>query len=97
MRLAVNRKIADVPAAATMPRRPAGLKLQHLNVIASIGRHRNAHRAAAELGVSQSAISKIIHKAEAIVGAPLFDRGLTRHASESLGRRHAGACHWRVE
>ena len=36
MRLAVNRKIADVPAAATMPRRPAGLKLQHLNVIARL-------------------------------------------------------------
>jgi DNA-binding transcriptional LysR family regulator len=51
------------------------LKLQHLNVIASIGRHRNAHRAAAELGLTQPAISKIVREAEAIFGATLFDRG----------------------
>lgn len=64
------------PKASAAALRAAGsLKLTHLRVIATIGRHRNAHRAGAELGLSQPAISKIVREAEAVVGAALFERG----------------------
>lgn len=51
------------------------LKVQHLAVLASIGRHRNTHTAGRERNLSQPAISKIIREVEDIFGGRLFDRG----------------------
>lgn len=51
------------------------LRIQHLETLISIGRHRNAHRAARELSISQPAVSKIIQEVEEIFGAILFERG----------------------
>jgi len=51
------------------------LRIQHLETLISIGRHRNAHRAAEELGISQPAISKIIREVEDIFGTVMFERG----------------------
>lgn len=51
------------------------LKVQHLAVLASLGRHRNAHAAAEELSLSQPAISKVVREVEDIFGLALFDRG----------------------
>lgn len=53
----------------------ARLRLQHLVTLVSIGRHRNAHRAAQEMALSQPAISKIIREVEHLFGAVLFERG----------------------
>lgn len=51
------------------------LKVQHLVTLISIGQHRNAHRAAQEMGLSQPAISKIIREVEQIFGTVMFERG----------------------
>lgn len=51
------------------------LKPQHLATLVSIGRHRNAHRAAEEMSLSQPAVSKIIREVEQLFGTVLFDRG----------------------
>lgn len=53
----------------------ARLKPQHLATLVSIGRHRNAHRAAEEMALSQPAISKIIREVEHLFGTVLFERG----------------------
>ena len=55
-------------------------------MIVTVARHRNAHRAGAELGLSQPAISKIVREAETVVGATLFDRGAPGDAPQSPGR-----------
>jgi DNA-binding transcriptional LysR family regulator len=51
------------------------LKVQHLVTLASVGRHRNAHQAARELGLSQPAVSKIIREVEQVFAVQLFSRG----------------------
>ncbi|MDO8877971.1 MAG: LysR family transcriptional regulator, partial [Pseudolabrys sp.] len=51
------------------------LRIQHLETLISIGRHRNAHRAAEELAISQPAVSKIIREVEEIFGTVMFERG----------------------
>ncbi len=51
------------------------LKVQHLLVLANVGRYRNAHRTAQEMGLSQPAISKIIREVEEIFAVQLFERG----------------------
>ncbi len=61
------------------------LKVQHLITLASVGRHRNAHRAAKELGLSQPAVSKIIREVEDIFAVPLFDRGRSGMQPNSVG------------
>lgn len=53
----------------------ARLKLQHLATLVSIGHHRNAHRTAQEMALSQPAISKIIREVEQLFGTVLFERG----------------------
>jgi len=50
------------------------MKPQHLATLVSIGRHRNAHRTAREMALSQPAISKIIREVEQLFGTVLFDR-----------------------
>jgi DNA-binding transcriptional LysR family regulator len=61
------------------------LKVQHLITLASVGRHRNAHRAAKELGLSQPAVSKIIREVEDIFAAPLFERGRSGMHPNDIG------------
>jgi LysR family hydrogen peroxide-inducible transcriptional activator len=49
-------------------------EFQQLRYFLSVAREKNFTRAAEELGVSQSALSRSIQKLEALVGQPLFDR-----------------------
>ncbi|MCC7275291.1 MAG: LysR family transcriptional regulator [Alphaproteobacteria bacterium] len=53
----------------------ARLRVQHLMMLVSLGRHRNAHRTASDLGLSQPAVSKMVREIEEMFGARLFDRG----------------------
>lgn len=61
------------------------LKVQHLMVLANVGRYRNAHRTAQEMGLSQPAISKIIREVEEIFGVQLFDRGRSGMHPNGIG------------
>lgn len=61
------------------------LKVQHLMTLATVGRCRNAHRAAQEMGLSQPAISKIIREVEEIFGVQLFDRGRSGMHPNGIG------------
>ena len=61
------------------------LRAQHLATLESVGRHRNAHRVAEELGLSQPAVSKILREVEEIFGARLFDRGRNGMHPNRLG------------
>ena len=65
--------------------------LDGVKAFVSVARHRSFRRAAAELGVSPSAISQVIRALEARVGAPLFIRttrsvGLTEAGERFLSR-----------
>lgn len=55
------------------------LTIRHLAVLASLGRHRNGHLVAAELNLSQPAVSKTVREVEDIFGMPLFESG--RHGT----------------
>ncbi|EPC02752.1 transcriptional regulator [Litchfieldella anticariensis FP35 = DSM 16096] len=79
------------------------LKLRHLQLFLALDEQRNLHRAAAQLGMSQPAASKLLGDLEMQLGARLFDRhakGLTpnwygevmvRHARTMLSElRHTG-------
>lgn len=61
------------------------LKVQHLLVLVSLSRHRNAHRTARDLGLSQPAVSKMVREIEAMFGARLFDRGRGGMQPNSVG------------
>ena len=50
------------------------LKLRHLTVILAVGRTGSLQKAAEQLALSQSAISKTLAEAEGLVGAALFER-----------------------
>lgn len=50
------------------------LRLRHLRLLLAIDEHRNLHRAAASVSLSQPAASKLVAELEDIVGAPLFER-----------------------
>lgn len=63
----------------------ARLKLQHLATLVSIGHHRNAHRTAQEMALSQPAISKIIREVEQLFGTVLFERGRAGMIPNRLG------------
>lgn len=67
------------------------LSLKHLRLIASIAEHRQISLAAAALSITQPAASRILAKAEAHIGAPLFERhpkGMALTAiGESMARR----------
>lgn len=51
------------------------LTVRHLSVLASLGRHRNGHQVAAELNLTQPAISKAVREIEGIFNIQLFDSG----------------------
>jgi DNA-binding transcriptional LysR family regulator len=50
------------------------LKLRQLSLLQSIDRHRTLNRVAAEMNLSQPAITKALHEVEDIFGARLFER-----------------------
>ncbi|MEJ8848506.1 LysR family transcriptional regulator [Variovorax rhizosphaerae] len=50
------------------------LKLRQLSLLAAIDRHRTLGRVAAEMRLSQPAITKALHEAEDIFGSRLFER-----------------------
>ena len=65
--------------------------LDGVEAFLSVAQHRNFRRAAAELGVSPSAITQAVRTLEARVGAPLFLRttrsvGLTEAGERFLSR-----------
>jgi DNA-binding transcriptional LysR family regulator len=65
--------------------------LDGVEAFLSVARHRNFRRAAAELGVTPSAVSQAVRTLEARIGAPLFIRttrsvGLTEAGERFLGR-----------
>src|SRR5262245_12571039 len=65
--------------------------LDGVEAFLSVAQHRSFRRAAAELGVSPSAISQVVRALEARVGAPLFIRttrsvGLTEAGERFLSR-----------
>lgn len=52
----------------------ARLKLRHLQLFAALDEHRNIHRAAEQLGMSQPAASKLLAELEYLLGVSLFER-----------------------
>lgn len=52
----------------------ARLKLRHLQLFAALDEHRNIHRAAEALGMSQPAASKLLAELEHQLGVTLFER-----------------------
>ena len=52
----------------------ARLKMRHLQLFAALDEHRNIHRAAEELGMSQPAASKLLGELEYLLGVTLFER-----------------------
>ena len=50
------------------------LKLRHLRLIVALDDHRKLNRAAADLGLTQPAASKMLSEIEKTVGVPLFER-----------------------
>jgi len=77
--------------------------LDGVEAFLSVAQHRNFRKAAAELGVTPSAISQAVRALEARIGAALFIR-TTRSCRSDRGRRTIhftrearlrGACHRR--
>jgi DNA-binding transcriptional LysR family regulator len=52
----------------------ARVKAVHLRLLNALGRHRNLHRAAEEIGIAQPAATKLIRDLEYGLGLPLFSR-----------------------
>lgn len=70
------------------------LKFRHLQVLAALLRHRKLHQAAASLGLSQPAASKLLIDLEAAIGQKLFDRhgrGLEQNMYGEILTRRAQA------
>jgi DNA-binding transcriptional LysR family regulator len=70
----------------------ARLKLRHLQLFMALDEHRNLHRAAASLNLSQPAASKLLSDFEDALGFPLFDRharGIEPNWYGELMIRHA--------
>ncbi|PCF95892.1 LysR substrate-binding domain-containing protein [Vreelandella nigrificans] len=68
------------------------LKLRHFQLFLALDEHRNLHRAAAQLNMSQPAASKLLSDLEAKLGIRLFDRhprGLTPNWYGEIMIRHA--------
>lgn len=72
------------------------MKLRHLHVFAAVARHKSLTGAAAELRVTQPALSKWLRELESQVGSSLFERGrelklrptgqlLLRHVNRVIG------------
>ena len=62
------------PAAALQHALISRLKLRQLSLLQAIDRHRTLGRVAAEMQLSQPAITKALHEVEDIFGSQLFDR-----------------------
>ena len=62
----------------------SGIKLRHLEAFLAIARLRSLTDAAADLGVTQPAISKTLKELESLLGAVLMERG---RAGAALARR----------
>lgn len=70
----------------------ARLKLRHLQLFAALDEHRNLHRAAESLNMSQPAASKLLGDLEETLGIELFDRhgrGVEPNWYGSLMIRHS--------
>lgn len=70
----------------------ARLKLRHFQLFLALDEHRNLHRAAAQLNMSQPAASKLLSDLEANMGVRLFDRhprGLAPNWYGEIMIRHA--------
>ncbi|MGP9677696.1 MULTISPECIES: LysR substrate-binding domain-containing protein [Halomonas] len=70
----------------------ARLKLRHFQLFLALDEHRNLHRAAAQLNMSQPAASKLLSDLEAKLGIRLFERhprGLTPNWYGEIMIRHA--------
>lgn len=66
-----------------------GLTLKHLRYFAALARNRHFGRAADEVAISQPAMSVQIRELEALVGAPLVERGARQVRLTDLGARFA--------
>ena len=62
------------------------LSVKHLRAIVALGRCGKFTAAAAELGVSQPGLSRVIQQAEALLGVALFARATRRVAPTEAGR-----------
>ncbi|MEM6383197.1 MAG: hydrogen peroxide-inducible genes activator [Pseudomonadota bacterium] len=67
-----------------------GLTIKHMRYFNSLVEHRHFGQAAEASGVSQPALSMQIKEMEALLGAPLFERGARRVALTGLGEALAG-------
>jgi DNA-binding transcriptional LysR family regulator len=70
----------------------ARLKIRHLQLFLALDEHRNLHRAAASLNLSQPAASKLLGDLEDALGFPLFERhprGIEPNWYGELMIRHA--------
>ncbi|MEJ8813084.1 LysR family transcriptional regulator [Variovorax ureilyticus] len=65
---------AQDPAAALQHSLLSRLKLRQLSLLQAVDRHRSLVRVAAEMQLSQPAITKALHEVEDIFGSQLFDR-----------------------
>ena len=64
---------ATLSSAATLRKR---LHMRHLRLALALAEHRSLRRAAAQMALSQPAVTKALHELESVVGTLLF----TRHA-----------------
>jgi DNA-binding transcriptional LysR family regulator len=62
------------------------LTLQHLRLLREVGRSESWTEAGDVLGLAQSTVSQSLHRVEAIVGVPLFERDGVRRAPTPAGR-----------
>jgi DNA-binding transcriptional LysR family regulator len=69
-----ERRTGTVAAPAFEHHITSRLKLRHLRLIVALDDHRKLNRAAAELGLTQPAASKMLSEVEKTVGVPLFER-----------------------
>ncbi|WP_417250053.1 LysR substrate-binding domain-containing protein [Celeribacter sp.] len=67
------------------------LTLKHLRYFAALARQRHFGRAADEVSISQPAMSVQIRELEALIGAPLVERGARQIRLTDLGARFAEA------
>src|ERR1700756_22475 len=65
--------------------------LSHLPIIICVARHRSFVAAAAELGMSPSAVSHAVRSAEDRLGSPLFARTTRRVSLTEAGTRFTAA------
>lgn len=67
----------------------AKLRLRHFSLIRALDEHRNMHRAADALNMTQSTASKMLRDIEGILGTPLFVRETRGMTPTDMGRQAA--------